>query len=476
MNAGKHFIILSSLLLVSCSTFRGAMEPYSMAPKSSSEPWKEPKKTLKKTTFSVEDFAHLEQHEEYSLAELIDIALLNNPQTRVSWDEARAASAKYGESLSGYFPFMDLSGSWQRSKGPNISDLTAFQVETQWDTVYNTNAGLSYTILDFGQIRATSTAALMSLFSADWMHNRQIQTTISIIMNDFYSYLYQKDLLTARYADLDNTKATLDAAKERLKTGMDDLGDLMQAQTSYLSAKLAVTVQKQNLHNAYTILSKDMGLPPQINLKTQNFPESTPDYHVDTFDKYLDIAKKKRPDYLASMAQIASKEQLLLKAKRDNYPVFSGTLDVGRTWSGNGVEDDYDFQAVIAVTVPFFHGFEIQNSINRAQSNLNKAIDQQTQLEVEIMREISDYTHDINYSKDLMRDSAEFLESAIEEFKINLKKYRVGTANILDVINAQAAVADARAQNIQAKSEWYISMANLAYATGSLTANEGEKK
>ena len=471
MCVGKTFLLLSSVLLVGCSTFRGAMEPYSLSPKSSAKTWEPPKHAITKTSFSLEDFAKLEEHNEYSLAELINIALLNNPQTKVSWDDARVASAQYGESLSGYFPFLDLNGSWERSKGPDVSDLTA-GVNTAWDTVYNTNAAFSYTILDFGQIRATSTAALMSLYSADWMHNRQIQTTISVIMNDFYNYLYEKDLLTAKYADLDNAKATLDAAKERLKTGMDDLGDLLQAQTTYLSAKLNVTNQKQNLHNSYTLLSKDMGLPPQIKLKTQNFPDQTPEYEVQPFEHYLDIAKRKRPDYLASIATVASKKQLLYKAERDNYPVVSGTMDIGKTWSNNGVEDDYDFQAIVSVTVPFFHGFEIQNSINRAKSVLKKAEDKQLQLEVDIMREISDYTHDINYARDLMNDSKEFLESAIQEFKINLKKYRVGTANILDVISAQAAVADAQAQNIQAKSEWYISLANLAYSTGSLTTSE----
>src|SRR5713101_9725469 len=42
----------------------------------------------------------------YGLAELIDIAERNNPETRVAWERARQAAAAVGLSESAYYPFI----------------------------------------------------------------------------------------------------------------------------------------------------------------------------------------------------------------------------------------------------------------------------------------------------------------------------------------------------------------------------------
>src|SRR5205823_3030566 len=45
----------------------------------------------------------------YGLAELIDIAQRNNPETRVAWERARQAAAGVGLSESAYYPFLVAS-------------------------------------------------------------------------------------------------------------------------------------------------------------------------------------------------------------------------------------------------------------------------------------------------------------------------------------------------------------------------------
>src|SRR3954462_13146056 len=45
----------------------------------------------------------------YNLAELIDIAERNNPETRVAWERARQAAAAVGLSESAYYPYVVAS-------------------------------------------------------------------------------------------------------------------------------------------------------------------------------------------------------------------------------------------------------------------------------------------------------------------------------------------------------------------------------
>ena len=51
-----------------------------------------------------------------SLAEIVDIALSNNPDTRTTWLEARAAEAGVGSARATYFPELDVLAGVTRSR------------------------------------------------------------------------------------------------------------------------------------------------------------------------------------------------------------------------------------------------------------------------------------------------------------------------------------------------------------------------
>ena len=49
-----------------------------------------------------------------------------------------------------------------------------------------------------------------------------------------------------------------------------------------------------------------------------------------------------------------------------------------------------------------------------------------------------------------------------------LRLYKAGVGNILDLLNAQSALAAARLQRIQAALDWYVARASLARSIGTL--------
>ena len=67
-----------------------------------------------------------------------------------------------------------------------------------------------------------------------------------------------------------------------------------------------------------------------------------------------------------------------------------------------------------------------------------------------------------------IRTSADLLASAEQSERVALGRYKAGVGNILDVLTAQSALANARLQRIQAVLEWYVSRAALARAIGTL--------
>jgi outer membrane protein TolC len=51
---------------------------------------------------------------------------------------------------------------------------------------------------------------------------------------------------------------------------------------------------------------------------------------------------------------------------------------------------------------------------------------------------------------------------------VALGRYRAGVGGIIELLTAEAALENARAQEVQARTDWFLSIAQLAHATGTL--------
>ena len=67
-----------------------------------------------------------------------------------------------------------------------------------------------------------------------------------------------------------------------------------------------------------------------------------------------------------------------------------------------------------------------------------------------------------------MRTSDDLLQSATQSQQVALGRYRSGAGSILDLLTAQAALEGARAQQVQARSDWFVALARLAHDIGKL--------
>jgi outer membrane protein len=412
---------------------------------------------------------------ELNAAELIDIALQNNPQTKQTWAQARAAAAQYGQSLSSFYPNISFNGSYVRAKGTFI-DIANIPIP-----FLTTQAGpdflLTYTLFDFGQRTAASMAAREALYFADLKHNQEMQTIIQAVMNDYYNYLYQGAVLRANESNLENAQIALDAANQKFSLGLVALGDVAQARTQYLQNKINVTTQKQNVENAFTQLAVDLGLPSHLSFKVQPMPEQIVAHPImECVALLVEEAQERRQDFLAAQADLKSKEAALLTAKRAIYPVLSTSLDAGYYWFDKGNhEKDMHWSAALNLQFPLFHGFYYKNGVKNAQANVELAKAKLLQTELSLIQDVTNAHMGVKTAAQNLTDSEEYLKAALLEFDIALTSYKAGTVTILEVMSAQSALADARSQRAGAQKNWFNALTAIAYATGSLCGAPDEK-
>lgn len=480
---------------------RDAMDPFSLSPTTPFSTWTPMKgnnlvsskycQTLLPPTFG--------EHE-LSLAQLLDIALQNNPSTKQTWAMARASAAQYGETLSAFFPIVDFSSFYFRqfaafpntavptaggstpgtSSAGNTGGTTFFGgtvsgVQPSFFTEAGPDLTLSYTLFDFGQRTAASMAAREALYYADLNHNQQVQLVLETVMSDYYDYLYQRAVLKADEANLANAESSLDAANQKFSLGLAALGDVAQARTQYLQNKINLTSQRQAVENAFALLAADLGLPAYIPFKVQPLPEQViANPILDSVEELVCLAQTQRQDLLAAQANIRSKEASLLGAKRATLPVLDTSLDVGRYYFQDGQHEKYHWTAIVSLNFPIFSGFYYRNQVKNAQANVELSRAQFLQTEISIIQHVTTAHLGVKTSAQNLTDSAEYLKAAELEFNIALSSYKAGTMTILDVISAQSSVADARSKKAGAQKDWFTSLAMLAYATGSLCATPNE--
>ena len=116
----------------------------------------------------------LEQRiKQLTLAEVVDLGLRNNPQTRFSWANARAAAAAYGSERGAYLPTIDGEVTGTRLKTVASQGRSAV---TQ--SVLSPSLSLTYLLFDFGGRSGTVGAARNSLLAANYTHNAALQDVV----------------------------------------------------------------------------------------------------------------------------------------------------------------------------------------------------------------------------------------------------------------------------------------------------------
>jgi outer membrane protein TolC len=62
----------------------------------------------------------------------------------------------------------------------------------------------------------------------------------------------------------------------------------------------------------------------------------------------------------------------------------------------------------------------------------------------------------------------DLLAAALRSAEVAEGRYKAGVGSILDLLTAQSALANARAQDVQARATWLLAISALAHDTGTL--------
>lgn len=394
-----------------------------------------------------------------NLLEVVNLALCNNPQTHVAWANSLVQAAQVGVSKAGYLPSADLSATADR----NLSGDTSNQNQ------YNVGVTLSYLLYDFGSRAANLENARQLLAAASATQDSTVQTVFLAAVQAYYQ-------TQATYAQLDAALESERAAREsfaaaeaRYNTGTATPADKLQAQTAYSQATLNRITADGSLKNAQGNLANILGLDANrnVSLVAANTKAMPDDFEGD-INALIDEARQHRPDLQAAAAQVKAAESSADAARAAGRPTISLTASANQ-YNISGI-DSHSSTVGINLNVPIFSGFSTTYSVRAAEAQVDVKNAQLDQLRLQVALDVWTAYQNLTTATQSLRTTADLLDSAEQSARVALGRYKAGVGSILDVLNAQSALASARQQRIQSTFNWNISRATLAQSMGSLDA------
>lgn len=401
------------------------------------------------------------ESEALGLADVVELALCGNPQTREVWANARYQEAQLAISRAAYFPTLNGTLGVTRSLSDRAGAVSPLDTKSAGLT-------LSYLIYDFGARGAALENSRQLFAAAAAAQDNTVQTVFLAAVQAFYQVqAAQAALASAKEAER-STLESLKAATLRSTVGSGAPADRLQAQTAYSQASLNRIQAEGNLRSAQGNLANEIGRDANrpIQLIATGAIELPADFERDV-DTLIATARERRPDLLAAEAQINAAQANVDAVRMSDMPTltFGATATNSRsdvTAPGNA----YDLS--LKLDVPIYSGRAATNRVYAAEAQVETKRAQRDRLQRQVALDVWNAYQNLQTATQSLRSTADLVNSAEQSERVASARYHAGVGNLLDVLVAQSALASARQQRVQASYNWNIYRATLAQTMGSL--------
>ena len=415
----------------------------------------------------------------YGLDDCIEIAL-DGKKTLLS-AKLNVASAERGVtgSFSGLLPSLNASTSAGRTHFPeteNISNDPQNPTSDMTMSSYydNMSAGLSLnqTIFDGGRSWNQVKQARSNLEIAKL---NQRSTKIQVIQNvikSYYGLLQAQQLYDVAEQNLEMSEQQVSLVKKQYDLGVVKKTDLLKAEVAQGQARVDVLTRKTNHQNARRVLFNDMGLQDfgqSIMAVDQEWVRPV----VPSSSEVLNLLKTQNPTLSISQSRINLGELSYKMAKGLRLPSLNSSV----SYSANGkdsdelmesLKDDWSLGLNFSLSVPIYTGNTL--STRQHQAKLSKQQSEydyitllnDLRVQAELIRESLK-----NYSEIIPLNQA-VVASAEEDLKLVRERYSLGSATILEVLDAQVSLRRSNSTLINTIHDARMQEASLKALLGTL--------
>ncbi|UGA56405.1 TolC family outer membrane protein [Vibrio sp. VB16] len=376
-----------------------------------------------------------------SLEQAIAITLTSNPEIRSAFNDYKSYVEQRRSSGGNYLPTIDLdAGVGYEKVNPATGDTTEL---TRKDATLSLTQLLwdgSSTLNDMDRTASEAESMRYQLIADS--QDKALEVT-----SVYLDAVKAKEVLTLSEDNLKTHKRIYKDIKRRVESGIGSTADLSQVEARLANAHSNLLAAQNNIFDTHTQFTRIVGQSPQGLV----FPRADQNALPLSLEEATVTAEENHPVIKIAASDVDAAKYQYKQAEGTNYPTFS--IEAAQTWyddAAGEVGSRDELSAMLRMRYNLYNGGSDSSEQDRMAYQLNKAKD----LRDNSHRQLAESLRLSWSALDLTLQQKEFLadhvDSASDTAIAYEKQYRIGQRTLLDVLNTENELFEARKEYLNA--------------------------
>lgn len=407
---------------------------------------------------------------ELNLEETIRLTLSCNTQIQAMLQEKRKAEGRVMSAYAEAMPKVDATGNYTRLDKIQTIDLPGGSFPVGAKDNYSYRVEISQPLFKGGSMIIAQRAARLFSYLSDEKIRQEAERALYQVTKAYFKARLAGHLINVQKAALQAARKHLKDVRARQEHGTATEFDVLRARVDVSNVRADLIKQRNQRDQATTRLFRIMGVSQRSNVELvtkMNYQPIQPD-----FARSVQQAFDRRPDIYRAELNVALQTEKL----RDTYSRYWPNISAyfWKEWAKPNPHDatdinwDSQYQGGIQLTWPIFDGLAREGSIiqDRATLRQNRILLDDT--EELAIQEVRDAILELQNARQLVESQQLNLKRADRALDLVQAGYKEGVNTEVEVLDARAALTEARGLYFQALHRHIQARIDLQKAKGIL--------
>lgn len=414
----------------------------------------------------------------YTLEQVIDVALDNNPDMSIMESRIEQAQAQLGETLASFYPEIKTSLSYQYSNNPaQAFAMLISQRRLEFAGVdFNHPGGVenfrsqvtaSYSLFRGGQDYYMKQAAELGVENSELEKSATRNRLINNVTAAYYGELAAIAAHKVSQRSIDAVESELQQSRVRFDAGTELKSNVLSLEVRLAEAQEAESQSANAIEMAQNMLKTLSGLSISEKFAINEDAENALPRKVSNFNELLNQTLGNHPELKAAEKRVEIAEKQVLVAKgaylpRANAFVSYGADSKNMNYSGN----NDNVTAGVSVEMDIFSGFATSEKLKKAEHELRSAKESARQTRLQIENQLKTAQLKLQDALKRVEVSAVAVQAAEEALRLVNEQRKAGVETVTRYIEAEVARDKANTRQITARFDAMRAEADLKQASG----------
>jgi len=403
-----------------------------------------------------------------SLEEAVRLAQQNSPLTVQARNANRTSESAVRASLAQFLPTASFSYSGNQAGGTQFVQGTPVPTSRlPWS--YSRSVSSNLTLYDGGQRNYNYRAAQANMESAGANEVAQRYSVALTVKTQYFNVLAANEQMAASKQLLEQAQQQLNVASAKMKAGVATLADSLTSAIAVGNAKLSILTAENSLRNANAALTRLVASPVMV---TATLADTMDTGKVDLDEAQLLAMVSDGPSVRQSTQALEAARAQHKAATTPYMPTLALNASYGQNpkqsqnfnFGGGPTATSTRFGLSLNYTI--FNNYTREQSLLVARVNAENAEANLRDAKALVVQNLTTFLSNYRTAQSTIELQLLTIQSAREALRVVQQRYNLGTSSLLEVLQAETTLDNARAQLINARVNARIAKANIEALIG----------